>query len=38
MIVLGLNIESLEFVEAMRKEFPKVNVKVMDINNDSTLT
>lgn len=32
LLVVGMNAESLEFVEAFMKEFPKTKVKIMDIN------
>ena len=37
MIVMGLNIESLQFIQAINKEFPNVGIKVMDFNRDNTV-
>lgn len=37
MFVLGLNVESLEFIAEMYREFPEVKIKVMDFNKDNSV-
>lgn len=38
LLVMGMNVESLEFCEAFIKEFPTVKVKVVDFNKQNSLT
>lgn len=38
MLVMGMNVESLEFIEALNKEFPNINVKVVDVNKENSMT
>lgn len=38
MIVMGLNNESLQFVEAVKTQFPKINIKIVDFNKQNSLT
>ncbi len=35
--VLGANMESLEFVSTLRREFPKVTITVVDDNRESVI-
>lgn len=35
LLVLGYNLESLEFVEALNKQFPKIKIQVIDTDKDS---
>lgn len=37
MFVLGLNVESLEFIAEMYREFPEVKIKVMDFNKENSV-
>mgnify|MGYP003691817955 CR=1 FL=1 len=36
--VLGMNAESLEFVEAVNRSFPEIKVNILDFNQKSMIT
>ena len=38
LLVLGYNIESLEFVHALKQTFPNIKVSVIDTNQDSQVS
>lgn len=35
--IVGANMDSLEFVSSMRREFPKVHISVLDENRESVV-
>jgi len=38
LLVMGYNMESLEFIQAVKEEFPDIKLTLIDTQKDSTVT